>query len=190
MPFHSSKIPLLDEKGAMMGLLGINRDISNDRQAQEALRDSEHRYRSLFQAAMDCILVISPRGDIIDVNEFGCRTLGYSRDELIGGTFARILDETKLSRMLPRPAQVKTERRALRAEQEVRTKDGSLRAVEFTAGPLPDGNLLVVARDVTERRRNEKLLENIAKGVSIEASLPALQTELINLAKLNGYAVE
>jgi len=166
MHYHSTKIPLFDEAGKLMGLLGINRDIGEEKRAQEALRDSEHRYRSLFQAAMDCILVIAPDGAIIDINEFGCRSLGYTREELIGGTFARILDETQLSRMLPRPPTVKTERRTLRAEQDVRAKDGSMRSVEFTAGPLPDGNLLVVARDVTERRRNEKLLENIAKGVS------------------------
>src|SRR6185503_4406177 len=106
-----------------------------------------------------------PAGTIVDINEFGCRSLGYTRDELIGGVFTRILDETKLSRLLPRPGGVATERRTVRAEQEVRAKDGSIRAVEFTAGPLPDGNLLVVARDITERRSSEKLLENIAKGV-------------------------
>src|SRR4029079_1225946 len=108
MRYHSTKLPLFDEAGKLIGLLGINRDIGEEKRAQEALRDSEHRYRSLFQAAMDCILVISPQGAIIDVNEFGCRTLGYTREELIGGTFARILDETKLSRMLPRPERIKT----------------------------------------------------------------------------------
>jgi PAS domain S-box-containing protein len=164
--YHSTKIPLFDESGKLIGLLGINREIAEEKRAQEALRNSEHRYRSLFQAAMDCILVISPDGAIVDINQFGCRTLDYSREELIGGSFARILEETKLSRLLPRPALPHAERRSLRAEQEVRAKDGSLRAVEFTAGPLPDGNILVVARDVTERRRNETLLDNIAKGVS------------------------
>jgi len=183
VPYHSTKIPLFDEAGKLMGLLGINRDIAAEKRAQEALRDSEHRYRSLFQAAMDCILVISPAGEVIDVNEFGCRTLGYTRDELIGGTFARILDETKLSRMLPRPAGVTTERRMLRAEQEVRAKDGSVRAVEFTAGPLPDGNILVVARDVTERRRNDKLLENIAKGVSSQTGAEFFRTLVLALCR-------
>jgi PAS domain S-box-containing protein len=182
-PYHSTKIPLFDEAGKLMGLLGINRDITEDKRAQRALRDSEHRYRSLFQAAMDCILVISPGGAIVDVNDFGCRSLGYTRDELIGDTFARILDQTSLSRMLPRSAQVKTERRTLRAEQEVRAKDGSTRAVEFTAGPLPDGNVLVVARDVTERRRNDKLLENIAKGVSAQTGAEFFRTLVVALCR-------
>ena len=144
------------------------RDIAEEKRAQEALLDSERRYRSLFQAAMECILVISPDGAIADVNDFGCRTLGYSREELIGGSFARVLDESRLSRLLPRPALPHGERRSLRAEQELRAKDSSMRAVEFTAGPLPDGNILVVARDISERRRNETLLENIAKGVSAQ----------------------
>jgi len=166
--YHSTKIPLFGEDGKLMGLLGINRDIAEEKRAEEALRNSEHRYRSLFQAAMDCILVISPDGAVVDVNSFGCRTLGYSREELIGGSFTRILEESKLARLLPRPPLAHAERRSLRAEQEMRAKDGGMRAVEFTAGPLPDGNILVVARDVTDRRRNETLLENIAKGVSAQ----------------------
>ena len=183
VPFHSSKIPLLDETGSLMGLLGINRDISGEKRAQEALRDSEHRYRSLFQAAMDCILVISPAGAIVDINSFGCRTLGYTREELLGGSFARILDETKLERLLPRPPLTHAERRSLRAEQDVRAKDGSMRAVEFTAGPLPDGNILVVARDVTERRRNETLLDNIAKGVSSQTGAEFFRTLVLALCR-------
>ena len=157
--------------------------IGEEKRAQAALRDSEHRYRSLFQAAMDCILVISPAGTIIDINEFGCRSLGYSRDELIGGVFTRILDESKLTRLLPRAGDVTTERRTVRAEQEVRATDGSMRAVEFTAGPLPDGNLLVVARDITERRRNEQLLENIAKGVSSHTGAEFFRTLVLALCR-------
>jgi PAS domain S-box-containing protein len=183
MRYHSTKLPLFDEAGKLIGLLGINRDIGEEKRAQEALRDSEHRYRSLFQAAMDCILVLSPQGAILDINDFGCRSLGYTRDELIGGTFAQILDESKLARMLPRPAGVTVERRTLRAEQEVRAKDGSIRAVEFTAGPLPDGNVLVVVRDVTERRRNEKLLENVAKGVSSQTGADFFRTLVLALCR-------
>jgi PAS domain S-box-containing protein len=181
--YHSTKIPLFDQAGKLMGLLGINRDISEEKRAQEALRDSEHRYRSLFQAAMDCILVISPAGAIVDINNFGCRTLGYTREELIGGSFARILDESKLARLLPRPPLTHAERRSLRAEQEVRAKDGSMRAVEFTAGPLPDGNLLVVARDVTERRRSETLLDNIAKGVSSQTGAEFFRSLVMTLCR-------
>jgi PAS domain S-box-containing protein len=179
--YHSTKIPLFDQAGKLMGLLGINRDISEEKRAEEALRNSEHRYRSLFQAAMDCILVISPAGAIVDINSFGCRTLGYTREELLGGSFARILDETKLERLLPRPPLPHAERRSLRAEQEVRAKDGSMRAVEFTAGPLPDGNILVVARDVTERRRSETLLDNIAKGVSSQTGAEFFRSLVMTL---------
>ena len=51
-------------------------------------------------------------------------------------------------------------------------KDGSVRTMEFTAGPLPDGNILVVARDVTERRRQERLLQDA------EARLRELNSQL------------
>jgi PAS domain S-box-containing protein len=156
------------ELGGELHAIGFLRDITEHRRAVAALAQSERRYRSLFEAATDCIVVIDPDGRLLDINEYGCRSLGYARDELVGGPFTRVFDDTKLRRLLRRPGGIASERRTLRAEQEVRAKDGSPRIVECSAGPLPDGNILLVARDVTERRRQERLLENIAKGIGPE----------------------
>jgi PAS domain S-box-containing protein len=148
--------------------LFVGRDVTEQRRAEEALAQSERRYRSLFEAATDCIVVIDPDGRLLDINEYGCRSLGHAREDVVGGPFTRVFDDTKLRRLLRRPGEVVAERRTLRAEQEVRAKDGGLHIFEYSAGPLPDGNILLVARDVSERRRQERLLENIAKGIGPE----------------------
>jgi light-regulated signal transduction histidine kinase (bacteriophytochrome) len=73
--------------------------------------------------------------------------------------------------MYPRPAEILVEQRSVRGEQELRAKDGTTRFVEFIASPLPDGNVLAVVRDVTERRQaadaikalNEALEQRVAE---------------------------
>src|SRR6185295_13442749 len=53
-------------------------------------------------------------------------------------------------------------------ERTLTRKDGGTLAVEVVGGTMPDGNVLAILRDVTERKRNETLLMNVARGVSAE----------------------
>ncbi len=158
------------------------RDISELRRVERSLVESERKYRSLFDYAQDCILVIAPDGTLVDVNSVGCRCLGYGREELVGLGFRRILDAHALSRLLPRAAGLTQERRRVRDECVLQRKDGSTVAVEFVAGPLPDGNILAVVRDITERKRSEQLVMNIARGVSTETGDAFFRTIVTRLA--------
>jgi PAS domain S-box-containing protein len=153
-----------DEPCIMM----LGRDVTALRAAERAVVDSELRYRSLFQAASDCILIIDRDGRLVDINDQGSRTLEYSREELLGDSYTRVLDAKSLSRLYPRLAHVLLERRTVRGEQELRSKSGKVHHLEFVAGPLPNGNVLAIARDVTDRKRMEQLLVNIGRGVSAE----------------------
>jgi PAS domain S-box-containing protein len=139
--------------------------------AEAKADESERRYRSLFDSAMDCILVIDRNGLLVDLNHKVSATLGYSREELLGTSLSRVLNSQLTERMYPRPAEILIEQRSVRGEQELRAKDGSTRFVEFIASPLPDGNVLAVVRDVTERRQaadaikalNEALEQRVAE---------------------------
>jgi PAS domain S-box-containing protein len=141
------------------------RDVTEVHSVQRALAESERRYRSLFDAALDYIMVISPDGVLIDMNPSACKSLGYSREEALGAHFSKIIDPAALDRMLPRVAEV-TERRKIRGEREIRCKDGRVVAVEFAASSLPDGNVLAVVRDVSERKRAEADLSEL--NISLE----------------------
>jgi PAS domain S-box-containing protein len=135
------------------GYVCMGLDITARILAERKVVESERRYRSLFECAMDCILVIDPAARLVDLNHQVSATLGYSREELLGESFTRVLGAHMLSRLYPRPVDIAVERRSVRGEQEVRAKDGTVRVVEFVASPLPDGNVLAVVRDVTERKR-------------------------------------
>ena len=145
----------------------LGRDVSELQSAQQALSASERRYRTLFDEALDAIVVVSPAGTIVDVNAVACRDLGHAREALIGQPFQMLLDPAALERLRSAAAEVFAGGR-IRIEVSVRRKDGGLLPVEIRAGRLPDGNALVFGRGISERRRAEALLANLARGVSAE----------------------
>jgi PAS domain S-box-containing protein len=151
------------------------RDVTAMHGVQRALGESERRYRSLFDAALDYIFIMSPQGILVDINPSACKALGYARDEVVGTHFSRIVDPAAFNRMLPRVAEI-VERRKIRGERTIQCKDGSAVAVEFAASPLPDGNVLAVVRDVSERKRAEADLEDL--NTSLEQRVRERTAEL------------
>ena len=82
-PVEYVSTPLVED-GVIVGAVVSFRDITKRRQAQDALRESEERYRRIFDASYDAIfLLAADDGSILDVNEEACRMLGFSRDELM-----------------------------------------------------------------------------------------------------------
>ncbi|HEY0050871.1 MAG TPA: PAS domain S-box protein, partial [Pyrinomonadaceae bacterium] len=73
----------------------VVRDITDRKQAEEALRKSEE-YRNLFKLANDAIIIFEPEGEIIlDVNDYACKMYGYPREELIGGSLKNISEQVE-----------------------------------------------------------------------------------------------
>ena len=71
--------------GQVVGIFGVSRDISNRRQAEEALRESEERYRSILETAPHSIAITRVKdGRYLQVNEGFCQMRGYSREEVLG----------------------------------------------------------------------------------------------------------
>ncbi|MCX5760059.1 MAG: PAS domain S-box protein [Gemmatimonadetes bacterium] len=154
-----TKGPVRDALGAIVGVFGVSRDISARKRAEVAVRESEARYRTLFEQAGDHILVLelAPGGPPIirDANEAALRAHGYTRDELIGQPIS-LLD----TGLPPDVAeQVHRQLRANRSAQfEVRhrCKDGSFIEIEVSSTPMMiDGVLHTMSthRDITERKR-------------------------------------
>ena len=73
-----------DAHGEVAEILSVGTDITEQKRAEEALRASEARYRTLFEYAPDGIVIADRESHYIDANASICRMLGYSRDELIG----------------------------------------------------------------------------------------------------------
>jgi len=80
---------LRDDSGKPVGILGISRDITDRKQAEEALKESEQKYRDILAAMEEGYYEVDLAGKLVYFNESFCRMTGYSSDELIGESYER-----------------------------------------------------------------------------------------------------
>jgi two-component system, LuxR family, sensor kinase FixL len=88
---ETSGVPFFDEKGEFAGYRGIDRDITNRVQAEEALRESEEKFHSITASAQDAILIMDDKGKIAYWNEAAEKIFGYSEKEVTGWPLHELL---------------------------------------------------------------------------------------------------
>ena len=132
----------------------VTTDITERRQAEEFLRASEARYRSLFEYAPDGIFIVDSEGGGLDANTSLCRMLGYSHDELTALHASKVVAPAEIEHIATGLAAIKAGSEYQREWQFLR-RDGSLFAAEVIATLMPDGNILSMIRDITARKEEE-----------------------------------
>jgi PAS domain S-box-containing protein len=162
--FVHNIIPLRDKEGRTYGFLGTSTNVTELREREELLKnseaeqrrlaeqlsESERKYRNLFNNAADVISIIDREGRLVDVNPACCQLTGYSRDELLKMTCADLVDHFDKDRFMSLfkggsiPWSVRTEYSFIR-------KDGTQVPLEVSAVMLDPNHALFVSRDVTER---------------------------------------
>ena len=164
-----SGMPMFDEKGHFVGYRGVGRHITERKQAELAIRESEQRFRTLFEKANDAIFLENERDEIIEANERACALLGYSREELLKMKVSdlqapevRDQGEGLIRRELERHGGDTFESVDLH-------RSGRRVVVEVTNTPIFDhGRKLVlsVVRDVTERKRAAEALQQMQEQLA------------------------
>jgi PAS domain S-box-containing protein len=154
-------------------------------------------YRALFDQAGDCIFVISPDLTVLAVNPQAGRLLGYDEGELAGQSAAALLglDKSAWVRLIfEQPT-----RRPF--ERSLRRKDGSFIQAEMSSSAVLDSAgapvcVQLIARDVSERRQNERILKRNMRAQSIIGEVTAMLFRSTNIEgrmpeslELLGYAV-
>ena len=134
--------------------------------AENALRQSEEKYRSILTQMHDGYFEVDLRGNFTFANESGCEILGYSLDELVGMSYRRIASPETARRLQKTHNQVyHTGFPSSLGNYEIIRKDGSIRLQEMNAGLIRDlsGNPIgfhLSARDITEKARAQEALRH------------------------------
>jgi len=181
-----------DQAGHPITMLGTVRDITHEKHSEQELLQQEKKYRSLFNMANDGILLLRD-GHIIDCNPRALELYGYARDELLGKTPVEVSPELQPDGSVSaQVADAMADRVLERANKETFEwrhlhKDGSEFDVEVSINSIELGGeslLQAVLRDITDRKRSEEAIKNIAAGVSAQTGKLFFKQLVLHLAKL------
>ncbi|HML78631.1 PAS domain S-box protein [Geobacter sulfurreducens] len=181
-------VPLFDSRGTAIGHLAVldDKPMREDEghrsllrifaaragaelermRGDEALRESETRYKDLFENANDLIQSVSPSGEILYVNRAWRETLGYSEEEVKGLTFDQIIDPECIGHCMGEFRRVMEGQSLEAVEARFMAKDGRSILVEGSVNcNVVDGKPLAsrgIFRDITERKHHENTLRKYA----------------------------
>jgi PAS domain S-box-containing protein len=130
---------------------------------EEALRESEERFRGIAERSFDAILTVDLEGRITYASPAVERITGYSQSEMLGASFQKFLPESEIPNLIRILSEAVTGDAAKSVEANILKKDGSTVCFEFAGSPILKGGKLAgfqgIARDVTERKRMETALK-------------------------------
>jgi PAS domain S-box-containing protein len=168
-PAEYTLSPTRDEHDRIVGLRWILRDLSETTRTEQALRERDYHYRTLFDNAGDAIFIHNLTGRFLDINRVACEMLGYSREEFLNLSPPEISTPETASRYagiidrLQREKQLFLEITVVRRDGSVLPMELNSRIIEYAGGPA----VMSIARDITERKRNEEALARWAAQLAL-----------------------
>jgi PAS domain S-box-containing protein len=181
---ETSKLPLLDDTGQAVGVLGMFQDITERLQAVEQLRQSEERFSRLFRYSPEAMALVDTEDNrFADVNEAFKKLTGYSSQELLGqdskglAFYAEEESRTAIHGMLRSEGHVEN------YEFEGRRKDGQLIQCAISCHIITIGDrryILGLVRDVTEMKRMQEMMIQTEKMISVGGIAAGIAHEINN----------
>jgi len=165
-----TKIPRFGDNGNVIGTMGISRDITDLKRADDEIRRSEKRYKNLFDTSIYPIIILDKKGFCSDINQRVTKLLGYTKKNLIGNNFVKsgIIKEKDVTRILDDFNKRMNGEKTKPFEVELTAKNGEVIPVEINANPLLEDNKilgdLLILRDLRERRERERIEKELIES--------------------------
>ncbi len=170
--------PVRNIAGEIIGAIEVARDITERKQAEEALRESEEKLKRMFESATDGIVVTDLNGNIIEVNESAVRLYGSdSKEKLIGrSAFEFIAEKDRAQVMEVLKSALEDGQIRRNVEITFLTEDGREYFAEVSSALLKDasGNpvgFIAITRDITERKKAEEEIRKLLFAVEQSPSM-------------------
>ena len=163
-------------------VLSVSRDVTERKRIEEELRESEERYRMLFNSSNDAVLVhymdaMGDYGNYIEANDVACQMLGYSREQLLNMRPRDLVAPEKVDTLDPKRTRMFPKEKNTVFETVLASSDGRSIPVEVSSHGFDyKGRHLVIAviRDITERKQVENQLFEAQEKLARSEKLAAL----------------
>ncbi|MEG3842284.1 PAS domain S-box protein, partial [Microcoleus sp. herbarium14] len=179
--FSTVKTPIRNEDGLVTMTVGVSRDMTERKQAEEAVKASETKYRSLVETSQDMIWSVDAIGCYTFVNPAVKYIYGYEPEEMLGRPFSDFVTPEQSQKDLEVFGRLLTGELVFQHESTQIASDGSIKHLMFNAIALYDetGNVLGTtgtATDITDRKRAEEALQEA--NAQLERRVEARTAEL------------
>jgi len=148
--------------GEPAGVEGVLRDITERKRAEEALKESEEKYRELVENLTEVIYALKPSGEVLYVSPTVKSLIGYSPKEIEGQSFAGLIHEDDLPLASERIQKILSGA-SVTGEYRIRAKTGQIRWISTTSRPIFKGKRAVgiqgILTDITERKKTEETMQ-------------------------------
>ncbi|GAH38501.1 unnamed protein product [marine sediment metagenome] len=157
--------PIFDKQGKITNYIKVAEDITERKRAEEALRESEEKYRTIFESSPEAIVLFDKKGNVIDINDRIEDWLGYKPEDITRKNLAvfPFLSNRSKALALKKISQRMSGKEIPPFELEFTDKNGEIRIGLITASIIKDekGKIiqnLVMISDITERKKVEEEL--------------------------------
>jgi PAS domain S-box-containing protein len=180
-------VPILDKEGNLKGYRGVDKDITERKQTEEQLRDSEIKYRTLFNNSVDEISIFDLEGHFLEVNDVAIQRLGYSREELLKMSLIDI-DSPDFAGLVSERMEKLIDKGYAFFETAHITKDGRKIPIEISCKIIEYNRMsavLSISRDITERKKSEEELRESNRHLEEALTdLKKAQSQLVQQERL------
>jgi two-component system, cell cycle sensor histidine kinase and response regulator CckA len=166
--FHALvRSTLLNPSNASEGTISAISDISERVRYEEDLRESEERFRSMFETSLDGILLATPDGLVLRANPAACRMFGRTESEVCATHRENLIDKSDPRVSIMLEERDRTGR--VRGELNYMFRDGTIRPAEISSAIFTDqkgkSRATIIIRDITERKRAEEELHSVNRAL-------------------------
>ncbi len=164
---------LKNEQGNIVRMFGVHTDITEKKEAEEALKESEERHRLIFESVNDAIFICNENGRIVEINPAGCRIYGYSKDEFLELDPHKLLHED-WQHELDRFFKTCMAGKKYTSENVEYTSSGEIMHTQVYGSPLEfkgQKHIMAVVRDITSLKNAQEDLEHSREQLQLITDL-------------------
>jgi len=161
--FSSNIQPVKDVSGNIKGVQVISTDITERKKTEEALAESEKKYKSIVENINEALFIHDFKGKIFDINENACELFDYERDKIIGKNIRTFTTKDSIKKVAPHMKQL-SKNKSLIFDSYAQKSDGSIIPINLSVTVVSrdgEGVIHSFVKDITERKNVEKEKEKL-----------------------------